>query len=89
MSAPSRAERFEAIVADYYEDMENGRTTPQLEKLLARSPDLEAELRRFLDDVQAVQARMRPLREAAGPTPLAPAVPEELSRDLGFFSLSS
>jgi serine/threonine protein kinase/Flp pilus assembly protein TadD len=71
MSAPSKAERFEAIVADYYEDMEQGRTTPQLDKLLARNPDLEEELRRFLDDVLAVQSRMRPLREAAGPTPLA------------------
>jgi serine/threonine-protein kinase len=81
---PSRVTRFEALVADYYEALEQGQTTPDLGKLIVIHPDLEKELRAFLDDVQVVQARLAPLGELVGACP-----PPELPRSVDAYVLGA
>jgi serine/threonine-protein kinase len=61
MTDPNRSARFESIVADYYDAVDEGRTTPHLDQLLSQHPDLEAELRAFWNDVAVVQQRVAPL----------------------------
>src|SRR5271163_2448699 len=65
----SRSSRFEAIVADYYEALEQGRTTRHLGKLVTANPDLASELRGFMNDVEVVQARLAPLCDLFGGMP--------------------
>jgi serine/threonine protein kinase/tetratricopeptide (TPR) repeat protein len=76
MNESSRAERFAAIVADYFEALAKpGSPVPLLQNLLTLHPDLQQELHEFYADVQAVQQRLAPLRELVGSATPAPPLP--------------
>jgi serine/threonine-protein kinase len=67
-SAESRDERVNEAIAAYLEAVEAGRP-PDREAFLARYPDLQSELRAFLDDHARFAQAAQPIGPRAAPTP--------------------
>ncbi len=64
-----RETRVDEIVAEYLRDAEAGRA-PDREQVLARHPDLAADLAEFFADRDRIEHWARPFREGASPSPL-------------------